>query len=135
MNTSKAPEILVFEIGTVAVFVYFDGYLVLAFLEIARHVELGGLHGALRIPYPLAVDPDIERRHDALEAQESLTASPTIGHIERAAILAGGVALLIGRPFFLGLTGHVRRIYLKRIASRNVYGCTITVDLPVGWNT
>ena len=53
---------------------------------------------------------------------------------KRAAVLPRRIALHVGRPIFLRFLRHVRRVYLERIASRNVDGCTITIDLPVGRN-
>ena len=40
MDASEAPEVLVFQIGAVAVLVDLDGYLVLTFLDVAGNIEL-----------------------------------------------------------------------------------------------
>ena len=76
VDASEAPEVLVFEIGAIAVFIHLDGNLIVTLLEIAGDVELRGFHGTLRVTHLLAINPDIEGRHDTLEAQECLTFLP-----------------------------------------------------------
>ena len=60
MNTTKAPEVLVFEIGTITIFIHLDGYLVFSLLDIGGDVELRRFHRALTITHLLAIDPYIE---------------------------------------------------------------------------
>ena len=137
MDASEAPKVLVFQIGAVAVFVDLDGYLVLTFLDVAGNIELRRLHRALTIANPLTVDPDVERRHDTLEAQEGLTLLPTGWQAERTAVLACGVALYVGGPLLLRLARDIRRVNLEGIAGRDVDRCAVGVPacvlLPVGW--
>ena len=145
VDAAEAPEVLVFKIGAVAVFVDFDGYLVLTSFYIGGHIELRGFHGPLTIAHALAVDPNVEGRHHALKAEEGLSrgfvcccitaTNPTVGHGERTAILAGGVALLIGGPLFLGLLGDVGWVNFERVACRYIDRCAVAVHLPVGRNS
>ena len=86
----------------------------------------------MRIADALAVYPYIERTHHPLEAEEGLTAGPSVGQLERAQILACGVALLVGGPVFLRFASDKRRVYLERIAGRDINRCAVTAYLPVG---
>ena len=47
MDAAKTPEVLVFEVGAVAILIHLDSYLILTFLDIRRDVKLGGFHRAL----------------------------------------------------------------------------------------
>ena len=142
MDATKAPKVLIFEIGAVAVFIHLNGNLVFTFLNIGRNVKLRRLHRTLTIPYPMAIDPDIEGRHNALEAQEGLASGfvcccvtatrPTVRNNKRMAILTCGITLHVGRPIRFRLSHHEGRVYLKRIACRNINRCTITVHFPIG---
>ena len=116
MNTTEAPEVLIFEIGAVAVFIHLDGYLVFTFPDIGGDVEFGRFHRALAITNPLTIYPDIEGRHHTLEAQKGLTRLPTSGQGEGTTILSCGVSFLVGGPLLLGLLHYIGRINLKRIA-------------------
>ena len=132
MDAAKAPEVLVFQIGAVAIFIHLDGYLVFTRLDIACDVEFRWFHRALAVACLLSVHPDVECRHYALEAQEGLTLLPTNGHRERTAILPRRVALLVGRPVLLRFARHIGRVNLERIAGRDVDRCAVAVYFPVG---
>ena len=138
VDASEAPEVLVFEVGAIAVFIHLDGNLIVTLLEIAGDVELRGFHGTLRVTHLLAINPDIEGRHDTLEAQESLPRLPPSGEGEGAPILTCGIALLVGGPLALRFAHHIGRVDLKRIACRDVDRCAkamvAIIHLPVGWN-
>ena len=60
MDAAKAPEVLVFQVRAVAVFVHLDGYLVSTFLNIGGDVEFRRFHRALTVAHQLAVHPDVE---------------------------------------------------------------------------
>ena len=47
MDASEAPEVLVFEIGAIAVFIDLDGNLILTLQEIVGDVELRRFHRTL----------------------------------------------------------------------------------------
>ena len=142
MDATKAPEVLILKIGAVAIFIHLNGNLVLTFLNIGRYIKLRRLHRTLTIPYHMTIDPYVEGRHNALEAQEGLpkgfvccgvTATrPTIRKGKGTAILPCRVTLHVGRPIQFRLSHHVGRIYLERIARRNINRCTITVHFPIG---
>ena len=144
MDTAEAPKILILEIRTVAIFVNFDGYLVLAFFDIWCDVKFRGFHRPLRIAHTQTIHPHVESRHDTLETKESLAIArwrtvgncgvPAIGEDKRTAVLASGVAFLVGRPILLGFTGDIRRIYLERIAGRDIDRRAVAVYLPIGRN-
>ena len=44
MDSAKAPEVLIFQIGTIAVFIHLDSYLVLSFADIGSDIKLARLH-------------------------------------------------------------------------------------------
>ena len=142
MNATKAPEVLILKIGAVAVFKHLNSNLILTFLNIGRNIKLRRLHRTLTIPYPMTINPNIEGRHNALEAQEGLASGsisgrtadrkPTIRKDEGTAILTCGITLHVGRPIRFRLSHHIGRVYLERIACRNINRCTITIHFPIG---
>ena len=79
VDASEAPEVLVFEIGAIAIFIHLDSNLIVTLPQITGDIELRGFHRTLRVTYLLAINPDIEGRHDTLEAQESLPNLPPSG--------------------------------------------------------
>ena len=134
MDAAKAPKVLIFQIGAVAVLIDLDGDLVFTMFEIWRDVELRGFHRPLAVAYTLPIDPYIKSTHHALKAQESLAAitHPTFRHDEGTAVLPRGVTLFVGSPVFLRLSRNVGRIYLERIAGRDIDRGAVAVHLPIG---
>ncbi len=135
MNTAKAPEILIFQIRAVRVFINLDGNLVDSFLDIWGDVKLRWFHRALTVTDSLSINPYVESTHDALETEECLTFLPSVRQGECPFVLSGRITLLIGCPFLLGLSHDIGRVNLERITGRDIDGGAVAIDFPVGRNS
>ena len=83
-NAGKAPEILIFEIGAVAVLVDFDlnGVFTEPF-EIRRNIEFDRKAAVFGITDLLAVDADVKSRRNAVEMDDRAAQPPAPGTLER----------------------------------------------------
>ena len=98
-NPRVPKKILIFQKGSVAPSVGFDGKKVLSRLEELRDIELVGRAAVLGESDLLAVHPDVIGRIDTLETKEDGSVLPFFGHGERSAVGRNGVVVLV----------HVRR--------------------------
>ena len=119
VDAAEAPEVLIFQITTVAILVNLYGYLVFACLQIRSHVKFARLHRTLRISHLLTIHPYIEGAHHAFKTQEGLTVLTEQQRIclqlEATFILSGRIAFLVGGPVLLRCSHHIRRIDFKGI--------------------
>ena len=103
-NSSKAPEVLVLEIRTVAPAHHLHGNeVLLSGLDVAREVELSGVLGIFGISYPLAVDPDLHIRGGGTDVHDYLLAIPRCRNVEGTAVGTCIVVLLL----------YIRRVVLE----------------------
>ncbi len=130
-DAREAPEILVLEVGAVAVTPDGDGEGVFAVLEVGREVELGGGAAVLRVADLAAVHPEAEGGGDAVEDHEGLAVAPAGGDLEVAAVGGDGVALGEGGPVARGLAHDARGVLVERIRDVGVDGGAVAVHLDV----
>ena len=102
-NAGKAPEVLVFQIGTVAPAHHLHGNEVAAALQIFRDVELGGHLRVFAISHIASVDPHHEVARGRTHMEVDVVPLPVLRQIEGAAI---GTRIVVG-------LGHLRRIILE----------------------
>ncbi len=99
VDACHAPMVLILQEAAIAPADHLGGQEVLARVHQLGDVKLGRQARSLAIADQLAVDPEIERRLDALKAQNDAAPLPIVRHIERRAIEAGRVVVLrnVGR--------------------------------------
>ena len=87
-NAGEAPEVLVFQIGTVAPAHYLHGDEVLTLLQILRDVELSSHLRVFRVAYVLAVDPYGEVAGGRAYVEVDFQSVPVLRQVEGAAVAA-----------------------------------------------
>ena len=90
-NTRKAPEVLIFQVRTVAPTHHLHGDEVLAFLKILRDVKLGCHLGVLRAAHVLAINPDTKVTRGRTHVEIHVLTVPVCRQRERTAIRASVV--------------------------------------------
>ncbi len=107
---------MILHVRAVAQAVDFNRKRVVAVGQHIGDVKLRALTSVLGVSQALAVQPDVDRRGKALEAQIHGASFPIFRHPEGAAVGTDGVTLLEGRVTRIGLAHDKWRIDLEVIA-------------------
>ena len=122
-DTRQTEHVLRFEKRTVGRAVDLHGHLVLAGVGPLANVELGHVARVLGAAHIVAVDPEIEKRVDTVEADIGLAALPRGGQGERAPVGAHLVAVFVG--------GVVLRRFAHHALAPVAHGTVILEDDPL----
>src|SRR3954464_11781167 len=98
IDAAESPRVLILEVAARRPTIYLDCDQVLSRFQVSRNVEFGRHTRILAIAHPVAVDPYVECRIDAIEHHENLASLPGRGHREGAPVRANRVALSVGCP-------------------------------------
>ena len=135
-DTGKAPHVLAFQVGTVAVAVYLCSNHVGTRLHVLGDVEHGSRAAVLGETYLVAIHPQVEEGIHAIETNEYLAAIPISRKLHIAAVAAHGVRLGLHAGVTLlvlvaGLGHHAGPVAHKGVALVAVDGGTVAAHLPV----
>ena len=133
VNTSEAPEILIFQVRAIAILVHLHGNEVFTFVQVTGNVKFAGLHAALTVTNQGSVYPNIKSTHGTIETKERLSAALPVSRTSKfSSVLPHRVAFNKRGVRLLRLAHNPRRINAERITCRNINGCSVTVILPIG---
>ncbi len=124
VDSSQAPHVLVFQVGTITIFVDFASKYVFPGFDVRRNVKLGRTFGILRITDLFAVYPDVHRCCSSFEMKENLTTVPIGRNSELMPVGADRIILLIDK----------RGIFGKWISHIGIDRRPIAVKFPIAGN-
>ena len=130
-DAAQTPHILIFQprAGTIAIDL--DGDEVLSRLDILRDIELRGVAAVDAVADFLAVDPEEERRIDAVEREKHAAAAPRARQLELAPVIADRIALFVSGPIFRRFAHHAGPVFLDRVTEIAIIRSAETEHLPI----
>ena len=106
-HAGQAEKVLIFQIGAVAPTIDLKSdEIILAGIEIGRHVKLSLQLAVLAVTHKAAVHPQVNVRRDRAQVDKHLLALPVGGHTHRAPV----------RAYMILLRGHPGRTILEMLA-------------------
>ena len=128
MYAAQTEHVLVLDVRAVAPAIDFNtNEVLLAWLDVFRHVELAVVVRSLRVAHLLSVDPHIGGAVDAVEVEVDFPAVPRGGHRDGAAVAAHCVGLVHHRVALL--TADEGRQVLEGIGHVGVDGRAVALHL------